>query len=176
MRLWRCIAVGFARKAGPRGPTGAGGMGTYTWIIIFPSCVTARWSLKTPCIVVGFTMSAASFGQSFQEQQESLFPALIAWIRVNRGVRVAPRRLDNGVFGLIFEWGDCPRVASAKGQRVCGAPCAWSRRTALQTCPCSASPSAVNGCEILVPVGPANYGIKCLLCLSMQQDSPIFRK
>lgn len=80
-----------------------GGMGTYAWMIISPSCVTVCQSLKTSHIVVGFTMSAAAFGDSFQEQRESLFPALIAWIRVNPGVRVAPQRLDNVGFGLIFE-------------------------------------------------------------------------
>lgn len=110
-----------------------GDMGMATWMIIFPSCVTARQALKTPRIVVGFTTSAASFGGSFQEQQESLFPALITRIKINPGVRVAPQRLDNRVFGLIFEWGGCLSVVMAKGQWV---------RDAQQTCPYSTSPSA----------------------------------
>lgn len=77
-----------------------GDMGMATWMIIFPSCVTTCQALKTPRIVIGFTTSAAAFGGSFQE---SLFPALIMRIKINPGVRVAPQRLDNRVFGLIFE-------------------------------------------------------------------------
>lgn len=71
--------------------------GTYPGTVIFPSCVTARQSLKMPRIVVSFTMNAASFGESFYEQQESLFTALIAWIRVNPWVSTAPRRMDNEI-------------------------------------------------------------------------------
>lgn len=58
-----------------------------------------------PRIVVSFTMNAASFGESFYEQQESLFTALIAWIRVNPWVSAAPRRLDNEILAYISEWG-----------------------------------------------------------------------
>lgn len=82
-----------------------GAPGTYPGTIIFPSCVTACQSLKMPRIVVSFTMNAASFGESFYEQQESLFTALIAWIRVNPWVSTAPRRLDNEILASVSERG-----------------------------------------------------------------------
>lgn len=164
--LWRHITVGFAPWVchGPRGPAGAGDMGTYTWMIVFLSCVTARRSLKTPCIVVGFTMSAASFGESFQEQQESLFLALIAWIRVSPGVRVALQRLDKGVFSLILERGDSPHVVLAKGSAYVP-HCVWSTNRAanvplLCITFCSQRPRDPGICCLKIRV-------KCSVCSSM---------